>query len=125
MDKKYTIKQVSELTGLTASGIRYYEKEGLIEMIERNAAGVRMFSQKDVDWIRFLARLKDMEMPVKMMKRYALLRAQGAGTIRERMELLAVHKERMYRKIEHIKSHIALLDQKIEIYKEMERNINE
>ena len=118
-------RQAAGLTGLSASNIRYYEKEGLIEPIERTPAGVRIFSQRDVDWIRFLARLKNMEMPVAMMKQYAVLRAQGDGTIRERMALLNVHKEHMGRKIEHIREHIALLDEKIGIYQEMEKKANE
>lgn len=125
MDKKYTIRQVARLTGLSASNIRYYEKERLIENIGRTPAGVRMFSQRDVEWIRFLARLKDMEMPVAMMKSYAVLRAQGNVTIRERIALLNAHKEHMGRKIEHIRDHIALLDEKIGFYQEMEKKTNE
>lgn len=124
MDKKFTIKQVSESTGLSASNIRYYESVGLVGNIGRSNANVRLFCQKDVDWIRFLSRLKDMEMPIAMMKRYAALRAQGDGTIRARMELLAAHKKQMLDKIEQIRDNIALLDHKIELYKEMEQQNN-
>ncbi len=124
MEKKYTIKQVSEATGLSTSNIRYYEQEGLIAGIGRNSANVRLFSQTDVEWIRFLARLKDMEMPVKLMKRYAILRAQGNGTVHERMELLDTHKKHMLEKIGRIRENIALLDHKILLYKEMGKNNN-
>ncbi len=125
MDKFFTIKQAAEYTGLSASNIRYYEKEGLLGNIVRNNANVRLFSQKDIDWICFLAKLKDMEMPVELMKYYAVLRAQGDRTIRERIELLNTHKQHMLNKIEQLKNNLVLLEHKIKVYMEMERNINE
>ena len=39
------IKKVSELTGITADTIRYYERIGLIPPVPRNQAGIRDFSQ--------------------------------------------------------------------------------
>lgn len=41
------IKEVSHQTGVTATTIRYYEKEGLIPAIDRNDVGVRATD----DWI--------------------------------------------------------------------------
>lgn len=125
MDTNYTIKDVSKITGLSASNIRYYEKEGLIDGVKRNDANVRIFTQNDVNWIDFLAKLKNMEMPINMMKQYAYLRAKGDSTIGQRMALLSKHKESMFVKIVGIQENIALLDRKIKIYQEMGKNLND
>lgn len=42
---EYTIRQVSELTGLSASTLRFYEKEQLFPPVERNEAGVRVYRE--------------------------------------------------------------------------------
>lgn len=124
MTKIYSIKQVSELTGLSASNIRYYEKEGLIKNIDRNSVGIRLFGQHQVEWIKFLGRLKDMEMPIYQMKEYARLREIGDSTIRARMNLLERHKKAILEKITRLNNNLILLENKIDIYKKMEDNKN-
>lgn len=125
MTKNYSIKEVAQLAGLSASNIRYYESEGLIQKICRNHAGIRVFNEQDISWIQFLAKLKDMAMPIAKMKQYAILREQGQSTIAERMELLEQHKLRMLAKINIFQENITLLDNKIELYKQLENKKNE
>ena len=48
------IKQVSELTGVPASAIRYYESQGLLPPTKRTASGYRHYSQEDVFNIRLI-----------------------------------------------------------------------
>jgi len=112
MDKYYTIKRVSEITGLSASNIRFYEKEGLIKNITRNAVGVRTFMPEDIKWINFLKRLKDMEVPISKMKEYTYLREQGDTTATKRKELLQEHREILLDKIKRINSEIKLWTKK-------------
>ncbi len=125
MDKNFTIKQVSELTGLSASNIRYYESEGLIRGVERDAHGNRRFSQKEIEWIQFLGKLKDMEMPIAQMKHYAQLRADGDCTIKDRAQLLELHKQLLFKKIDRLIEDVRLLEDKIEVYKKMEEQNRE
>ncbi len=125
MDKYFSIKNVSEFTGLSPSNIRYYESEGLIENINRDANGVRRFSEKEIEWIRFLGKLKEMEMPIAKMKQYAVLRAQGNSTIKDRKEILEEHKQSILKKMDRLLEDVRLLDDKIEIYERMEKNNDE
>lgn len=39
----YTIKKVSEMTGLSIPTIRYYDKEGLLPDLQRKESGYRIF----------------------------------------------------------------------------------
>lgn len=121
MLKKYSIKEVSERTGLTRSNIRYYEKEGLILSVNRDKNSIRQYTEEDIVWIDFLSKLKNMEVPISEMKKYALLREQGSSTIQERKFLLKEHKKRLEEKIENIQNSKILLDKKIKIYEEMEK----
>ncbi len=120
MDKHFSIKNVSELTGLSPSNIRYYESEGLITGVNRDTNGIRRFTEKEIEWIRFLGKLKDMEMPIAQMKQYAIWREQGDDTIKDRVNILEQHKQFIIQKIDRLFNNIRLLDDKIEIYKNME-----
>ena len=124
MEKNFYIKQVSELTGLSASNIRYYEKEGLIKGIVRNEVGERIFTQAEIDWILFLKRLKDMEVPIVQMREYANLREQGNSTASARKKILEEHRKIMLSRIILMKEQIHLLDDKIIYYENLEKNEN-
>ena len=54
-----SIGEASERTGLSTHTLRFYEKEGLfIEPIQRNAAGRRLFSEQEIDWLRVCSKLR-------------------------------------------------------------------
>lgn len=120
MDKYFSIKEVSTLTGLSPSNIRYYESEGLIQTIDRDNNGIRRFNQKEIEWIQFLGKMKNMEMPIVQMKQYAALRLEGNTTIRDRMDILEQHRKYLLLKIDNLYENIELLNNKLEIYKQME-----
>ncbi len=54
----YTIGQIAERTGFTASSLRFYDKHGLVPPIERTDAGYRVYDDSSVERLRFLARAK-------------------------------------------------------------------
>lgn len=124
MEKNFYIKQASETTGLSASNIRYYEKEGLIKNIARNEVGERIFTDAEIDWILFLKKLRDMDVPIAKMREYANLREQGSSTATARKKILEVHRKIMLDKIVLIKEQIKLLDDKIIYYETLESNEN-
>ena len=52
-------KEFAAQTGLSAATLRYYEQEGLLRP-ERNANGYREYGARDLEWVGFILRLKDM-----------------------------------------------------------------
>ena len=52
------IGEFSRLTGISAYTLRYYEKKGLLH-VERDGAGRRDYREADVEWVKFIKRLKD------------------------------------------------------------------
>ncbi|MBA1394544.1 MerR family transcriptional regulator, partial [Lactobacillus sp. XV13L] len=53
----YTIGQISQKFNLPISTIRYYDKEGLFPDLARKA-GIRYFSEKEVEALRVIECLK-------------------------------------------------------------------
>ena len=58
MEKLYTIGDAAAELGMPASTIRFYEKNGLIPNQQRSSDGRRLFDEDDLEWMRFVERLK-------------------------------------------------------------------
>ena len=110
------IKKFSTLTNVSAHTIRYYEKIGVLKQVSRNASGHRFFTAKDVDWIGFVIRLKEMGMPLDNIKQYATLREQGISTSELRKQLLQEHVVILEEKIALESLHLKKIKEKILYY---------
>ena len=108
MEELYTIGDASEIVGLPASTIRFYDKNGLLPNMRRSASGIRMFTEEDFDWIRFLEKLKVSGMPIREMREYVELTEQGDSTLKERQRI--VHERRA-----SLKEHIEQLETSLDI----------
>ena len=84
----------------------------------RNASNRRRYSEKDIAWIAFIKRLKATGMPIKEIKKYAALRAEGDVTLSERMEMLVQHRQSLNEQIRQLQEHEAMLDEKIALYRQ-------
>ena len=113
----YSIGEFSKVTGLGIHTLRYYEHENLIIPL-RNASNRRRYSEKDIAWIAFIKRLKATGMPIKEIKKYAVLRAKGDVTLSERMEMLIQHRQSLNEQISRLQEHEAMLDEKIAFYRQ-------
>ena len=121
----YSIGEFSKVTGLGIHTLRYYEHENLIIPL-RNASNRRRYSEKDIAWIAFIKRLKATGMPIKEIKKYAVLRAKGDATLSERMEMLVQHRRSLNEQIRQLQEHEAMLDEKIAFYRqEIERRCSD
>lgn len=120
MEQYLSIQAISNLTGITAHTLRYYEKNGLIHAIVRGANGRRQYSTTDLAWIRFLVRLRTTGMSIRQMQQIADLRRQGSATIKERRILLEAHKNKLAERIERLQEHYEVINEKIEIYRQWE-----
>lgn len=113
------IKEFSEISGISAHTIRYYEKIGIFQEIMRNSSGHRAFSEKDISWAEFIHRLKETGMSLEQIKKYADLRKMGKRTASERMNLLISHANALKDKISGEKRHLRKINEKIAYYEKM------
>lgn len=107
------IQSFSKLTNISAHTIRYYEKIGVLKHVARNASGHRFFTSKDIDWIEFVKRLKEMGMPLDNIKLYADLREKGDTTSELRKQLLQDHVVILEERIALESSHLEKIKEKI------------
>ncbi|NRF95778.1 MerR family transcriptional regulator [Paenibacillus frigoriresistens] len=119
--KTLTIQHIAKLTGLSVHTLRYYEKIGLLNGVKRDSSGYRQYSEADVDWIRFLLRLRETGMPISEMKRFSDLRSQGESTTAARLEMLEHHRWNVQKRIAKLGSHLEKIGGKIDYYKTFER----
>ncbi|MDX1304510.1 MerR family transcriptional regulator [Photobacterium sp.] len=108
---------MNRAVGVSAHTLRYYEKIGLLKEVCRNSSGHRFYTSKDLEWVKFIVRLKDTGMPLEKITGYADLREMGDITLQQRQKLLEEHRIRLNSVIESQLNHLKALDQKITYYK--------
>ena len=113
---RYTISEVAALSGLSAHTLRWYERIGLMPHVDRSHTGQRRFTNRDLDWLDLVAKLRLTGMPVADMVRYAELVRAGEHTCPERHELLVATRRDVRRRIAELHDTLAVLDHKIDIY---------
>ncbi|MBB2911120.1 DNA-binding transcriptional MerR regulator [Streptosporangium becharense] len=111
-----TIQEAARKSGLSAHTLRYYERIGLIHEVGRNAGGHRSYTAPDLEWLRFLTRLRATGMPIADMCRYAELRRRGPATLAERRRMLQAHRARVEARITQLTGDLTVLDEKIDFY---------
>ncbi|MBX3608983.1 MAG: MerR family transcriptional regulator [Hydrogenophaga sp.] len=98
--------------------IRWYESQGLMPGVARDAAGRRVYHPMHLDWLDLMDRLRCTGMSIADMREYTTLVRQGKGSLRQRKALLQAHKERAQATIAQWVQALALIDGKIAFYDE-------
>jgi DNA-binding transcriptional MerR regulator len=111
----WSTREAAEKCGLTQYTLRWYERIGLLDRVERTPDGRRRFSDGDLDWLILLSRLRATGMPVRDMLAYAELVRSGARE-QERIDLLREHRERVRQALFEQQECLKLLDAKIGNY---------
>ncbi|HHO58807.1 MAG TPA: heavy metal-responsive transcriptional regulator [Thiotrichales bacterium] len=70
----YKIGEVKKITGLSADTLRYYEKLGVLSGVSRNAAGVRLYSDKNISTLNFIKRAQQMNFSLLEIKALVSMR---------------------------------------------------
>ena len=119
----YTIRTMAARCGMTTHTLRYYERVGLIQPVGRARNGHRRYSDADEAWLNFLHCMRDTNMPIREMQRYASLRENGDGSTLERRKILEDHRTTIAAQIVALEKAHALLNHKIENYRKIEERI--
>ena len=83
----YTVGEIAKVLGIPASTLRYYDQEGLLPFVERSSGGIRMFTDKDYEWLKVIACLKKSGLSIKNIKAFIDMAARGDESLAERYEL--------------------------------------
>lgn len=111
------IAEAAEATGVSTHTLRYYERAGLmLAPVDRASSTHRRYTDADIAWVRFLARLRQTGMPISGIRRYTELVRAGEATVAARHELLVQHRDRVRAQLEEISASLRAIDHKIDIY---------
>ena len=65
------IGEMAKAADISEYTLRYYERKGLIR-VNRDDVGRRCYEESDIEWIKFIKRLKDTGMLLKDIREYVL-----------------------------------------------------
>lgn len=112
----YTPGEVAQRTGLSLDTLRYYERIGLLDDIDRTPGGRRQYSDDDLGWLGILRCLRETGMPIQRMREFAEL-CRDNDTIAERVTLLEQHDKSVREQIAMLQAQRAHLRGKIDYYR--------
>lgn len=109
------IGELAARTGRSVHTIRWYEQQGLLPPVPRLGAH-RVYSNRHVEWLELMERLRGSGMSVADLRRYTALAQRGGAQLEQTRALLLAHRERVAQKIAEWQRAQLLVEEKIAFY---------
>lgn len=110
------IAEVSKKFDLNSTTLRYYEKIGLMDPVEKDESGHRNYQEKDLRRINFIKCMRTSGMSIENIKKYVDLFHEGEHTIPQRKELLINQLQDLKQQMNELQTVISYLENKIDNY---------
>ncbi len=85
---RFGIGEVSDMTGISAFTLRYYDKCGFFPGLARDKRGVRSFSHADIEQLHLVEALRKSGLSIEGIQYYVRLAKRGPSTAGERLSIL-------------------------------------
>lgn len=115
----YSMKEASQLTGLTYDTIKFYCNKGLVPNVKRDKNNYRVFDQVTIEWLKSLSCLKNCGMSIAEMQEYLELCLQGQASLPERQKMLALKKDALLTQLKELEEAIDYIDSKQDYYQKV------
>ena len=112
----YTVGEMAKMLGVSASTLRYYDKEGLLPFVERSSGGIRMFRDSDIEWLQVIGCMKKAGMSIKDIKQYIEMALQGDETIGLRLDMFRHQREALKAQMEELRHAMEMVEYKCWYY---------
>lgn len=113
----YSIGEVAKKLNLSIYTLRYYDKEGLLPMVDRTPSGTRIFKDSDLDALKIIECLKASGMPIKDIKTFIDWCSQGDSSLQKRYDMFKERKVIVETQMEELKKTLEVIDYKCWYYK--------
>jgi DNA-binding transcriptional MerR regulator len=112
----HRIEAAARLTGVSTHTLRYYEAEGILPPVGRDASGHRRYSDHDLGWVQFVRMLKGTGMGIADIQAFVAAERSGDGGQDVKLRLLSEHRVRVTGQMRTLAACAEKLDQKIAYY---------
>ena len=112
----YSAKEAAEMTGLSTSTLRYYEKEQLLPQIARNSQKYRQYTEEDIEWIKMVQCMRTANIPIQSIKKYVSLLIRGGETLEQRFGMVQDHMEDIKNQMSNLQNALNLTQKKLSFY---------
>lgn len=117
----FTVKEASEIMGISPHSLRFYDKEGLLPTLSRTESRRRLFSLEDLEWVYNIQCWRATGMPLAEIRRYIELAREGAGTVEERYRIILKQYDRAIEEAKAAKERVRMLQYKVNWYEALRR----
>lgn len=114
--KTYTISEAAQKLNLTIYALRYYDKEGLMPFVTRDANGNRLFKQSDIEALKVIQCLKATGMPIKEIKDFIAWCSEGDATLQQRYDMFLERKAAVEAQLEELNRTMEVINHKCNYY---------
>ena len=118
----YSIGDIAEMLNISISTLRYYDKEGLLPLVNRTSGNIRVFDDADIECLKMIECLKNTGMPLKDIKQFFEWCEEGDTTINQRYELFLRQKEKTEKQISLLQNALDRINYKCEFYRISKEN---
>ena len=115
----YTIGEMAKVLSIPPSTLRYYDKEGLLPFVERSSGGIRMFTEKDHEWLKVIECLKQSGLSIKEIRDFIDMAMQGdESSLTKRLTLFQTRRDAVKKQIKDMQETLNLLEFKCWYYEQ-------
>ncbi|MGL5633832.1 MAG: MerR family transcriptional regulator [Sarcina sp.] len=118
----YSIGEVSEMLNISSSTLRYYDKEGLLPLVNRTSGNVRIFNDTDIECLKMIECLKSIGLQLKDIKLFFSWCEQGDSTIEKRYNFFLEQKEKTEQQLLILQKSLNHINYKCEYYRLAKEN---
>lgn len=112
----YTVCEVAKRLNLSPHTIRFYGKEGLLDFVDRDQNGNRIFKESDFERLFIIASLKRAGMTIRQIREFTVLCDEGDATIAQRLKIITDQRQMVEEEITALQDALDVLKYKAWLY---------
>jgi MerR family copper efflux transcriptional regulator len=89
--RRITVSRAAQRAGLTAKAVRLYESKGLLAPTARTESGYRIYSERDVEMLRFIRQARTLGLSLEEIRDLIDLQRQGAQPCNKVLQVVEAH----------------------------------
>ena len=122
---EYTIRDISELFGLPASTIRYYEEEGILTNVARTPSGQRIFGDCHVNRLRTVCCFKNTGMTIAELRQFFAYEKDEPAHLEDILSLLEQRRASVTAQLAQLKRDCAHVQRIIDYYRDIQESLSQ